>query len=103
MKCDVLRECESLASPSTFAVQTIAETCATIVRTRSGSPHTQSETHSEATRSPLRLPLAATRPQSPDRDRAGGEVFSGRLAEFGQEVHPSFMTVLHRLAKSAVW
>ena len=34
---------------------------------------------------------------------AGGQVFSGRLAELGQELHPTLMGVFQRLAKGAVW
>jgi hypothetical protein len=36
-------------SPSIFAVQTIPETFATTVRTRSGSPHNQSEIQDDPT------------------------------------------------------
>src|SRR5208282_2459007 len=48
-KRDALCECEVPMSPSIFAVQTIPETCATTVRTRSGSPHNQSEIQDDPT------------------------------------------------------
>ena len=43
------------------------------------------------------------RPESLDRGCSGRQILSGRLAEFGQEVHPALMGELHCLAKGAVW
>ena len=53
MKRDAFWAPEPPYFPSIFAVTTIAETCATIVRTRSGSPHDQSGIQDKATRSPF--------------------------------------------------
>src|SRR5271166_6904430 len=61
MKRDALCPSEPQYLPSSFAVRTIAETCATTVRTRSGSPHDQSGTQDGATRFPLRLAQAGFR------------------------------------------
>jgi hypothetical protein len=50
----------------------------------------------------LRKLSARRQLESPDCGCARGEIYSGGLAEFGQEAHPALMGVFQRFSKCAV-